>query len=168
MISPGNAAEIAKRFPGGVPANVSAPRNTKDKALGEYLTALRYAQLALSDNEPVSLDMTVDKEDPDGELLVEKLRSAEEVDQYAVAVGTDFKRDKVMQILGQLNERDRQIITYRYGLVGGDGVSHTLKETGKAFGDVSGEAIRLIEQKVFERIRSNTDLEEAELIRSEN
>ena len=54
------------------------------------------------------------------------------------------------ELMGQLTEREANIIRYRYGLT--DGQVHTLEETGKHFG-LTRERIRQIEKDVMKRLR---------------
>lgn len=54
------------------------------------------------------------------------------------------------ELMGQLTEREANIIRYRYGLM--DGQVHTLEETGKRF-DLTRERIRQIEKDVMKRLR---------------
>jgi len=58
--------------------------------------------------------------------------------------------DQIIEILGDLSEKERRILEMRHGLE--DGVMHTLEEVGKEFG-VTRERIRQIEAKALEKIR---------------
>jgi RNA polymerase primary sigma factor len=61
-------------------------------------------------------------------------------------------RDLLGEIMVDLTERERKILTMRFGLE--DGVSHTLEEVGKVSG-VTRERIRQIEAKALEKIREH-------------
>lgn len=61
-------------------------------------------------------------------------------------------KDQVVEILGDLSEKERRILELRHGLL--DGVQHTLEEVGKKFG-VTRERIRQIEAKAHEKIRQH-------------
>ncbi|MEN9649357.1 MAG: hypothetical protein RL094_324 [Candidatus Parcubacteria bacterium] len=60
--------------------------------------------------------------------------------------------DQVREILGDLSEKEREILALRHGLT--DGIQHTLEEVGKMFG-VTRERIRQIEAKAHEKIRQH-------------
>ena len=60
--------------------------------------------------------------------------------------------DQVKEILGDLSEKEREILMLRHGLA--DGIQHTLEEVGKMFG-VTRERIRQIEAKAHEKIRQH-------------
>ncbi len=61
-------------------------------------------------------------------------------------------RDLLKEIMGDLTEREQNILKMRFGLE--DGVSHTLEEVGKVSG-VTRERIRQIEAKALEKIREH-------------
>ena len=63
-------------------------------------------------------------------------------------------KDQVHEILGDLTDKEREILQLRHGL--GDGIQHTLEEVGKLFG-VTRERIRQIEAKAHEKIRNHGD-----------
>jgi RNA polymerase primary sigma factor len=65
--------------------------------------------------------------------------------------------EKLTTILSDLSEREREIITRRYGLVTGE--SETLAVIGNDFG-VTKEAIRLVEKKALKRMRAAGDDED--------
>jgi RNA polymerase primary sigma factor len=60
--------------------------------------------------------------------------------------------DQQMQVLmGELTQREENIIRFRYGLM--DGKAHTLEETGRKF-NLTRERIRQIENDVMRRLRT--------------
>ncbi len=64
-----------------------------------------------------------------------------------------FELDQQMQeLMGQLTDREANIIRYRYGMA--DGRAHTLEETGKQF-NLTRERIRQIEKDVMKRLRTH-------------
>lgn len=62
--------------------------------------------------------------------------------------------DQINEILGDLSDKEREIIEMRNGLGEYQGVQHTLEEVGQKF-NVTRERIRQIEAKVHEKIRSH-------------
>jgi RNA polymerase primary sigma factor len=62
-------------------------------------------------------------------------------------------RDKLTDVLGSLNDRERRVLELRFGL--GDGYSRTLEEVGKQF-CVTRERIRQIEAKALRKMRHPT------------
>jgi RNA polymerase primary sigma factor len=65
--------------------------------------------------------------------------------------------DQIREILGDLSEKERQIIIMRNGLDGG--IPHTLEEVGQHF-QVTRERIRQIESKVHEKIRNHPKIQQ--------
>jgi len=63
-------------------------------------------------------------------------------------------KDQVHEILGDLTDKEREILELRHGL--SDGIQHTLEEVGKMFG-VTRERIRQIEAKAHEKIRNHAN-----------
>ena len=61
-------------------------------------------------------------------------------------------KDQIKEILADLTERERKILSMRFGLE--DNIPHTLEEVGKVFG-VTRERIRQIEAKALDKIRSH-------------
>ncbi len=59
-------------------------------------------------------------------------------------------KERITEVLGALNDREREIIRLRYGLV--DGSSHTLEEVGKIF-SVTRERVRQIEAKAVRKLQ---------------
>jgi RNA polymerase primary sigma factor len=100
--------------------------------------------------EPMSLETPVGDEDnselvdfiPDRTLA----NPVEETDK-------ELLREQMHDILGSLSERERHVLTLRFGL--DDGEAHTLEEVGKQFG-VTRERIRQIEAKALRKLRHPT------------
>jgi len=97
--------------------------------------------------EPVSLHIAVG-EDGGSELgdLIEDVEAVTPVD----SVCSSLLADHLEAVLGNLGERERQVVRLRYGLV--DGEVHTLEEVGQRFG-VTRERVRQIEAKTLAKLR---------------
>ncbi|MBP6974668.1 MAG: sigma-70 family RNA polymerase sigma factor [Candidatus Pacebacteria bacterium] len=103
------------------------------------------------DQNTVSLDTPVNDDDdkasafgdfiPDDKILSPDQESSRRI-----------LADQVQEILGDLSEKEREILALRHGL--NDGIQHTLEEVGKMFG-VTRERIRQIEAKAHEKIRQH-------------
>ncbi len=59
-------------------------------------------------------------------------------------------KDRIAEVLGALNYREREIIRLRYGLA--DGYTYTLEEVGKIF-SVTRERVRQIEAKAVRKLQ---------------
>lgn len=93
--------------------------------------------------DPISLETPIGER---GEsYLGDFIESKEAVNPRKVASYNMF-RQKMLQTLDKLPEREREVIKMRYGLV--DGCPHTLEETGYIF-NVTRERIRQIENKAL-------------------
>ena len=62
-------------------------------------------------------------------------------------------KERISEVLETLNERERQVIEDRFGLV--NGYPKTLEEVGKAY-NVTRERIRQIEAKALKKLRHPT------------
>ena len=102
---------------------------------------LRYAM------DPLSLDSPVGEEDESN--LGDFIEDAN-VDGPADAATRAMLHEAVEQVLGELNEREQEIVRMRFGLDGSQ--AKTLEEVGKAFG-VTRERIRQIEAKTLAKLR---------------
>jgi len=96
--------------------------------------------------EPVSLHQPVGDDDAELEDFIED-EEAEE--PFEVALST-VRRDQVKRVLSSLNDRERQVLSLRFGL--GTGSPRTLEEVGVAF-DLTRERIRQIEAKALSKLR---------------
>jgi RNA polymerase primary sigma factor len=102
---------------------------------------LRYSQ------DPLSLDSPVGEEDESnlGDFIQD-----ESVESPADAATKVMLSDAVGEVLGELSEREQDIVRLRFGLDGGQ--AKTLEEVGKEFG-VTRERIRQIEAKTLAKLR---------------
>ncbi len=99
---------------------------------------------------PISMQATVGERDDAcfGDFLEDK--SAE---NPAVRAGTSLLKEKLDQVMGTLNERERRIVELRFGLL--DGYGRTLEELGKEY-RLTRERIRQIEAKALRKLRHPT------------
>ncbi len=100
-----------------------------------------------------SLDATVGRDDDDDSVLGDfigddEARSPEESATYKLL------QEQIDSILQTLSEREKKILTMRFGL--GGTKSHTLEEVGQEFA-VTRERIRQIEAKALAKLRKNKD-----------
>ncbi len=100
--------------------------------------------------EPMSLDWPIN-EDQDHDLF--DVLEDQTVLAPPDAAGHLLLKEQVNDLLDQLTERERTVLSLRYGLL--DGRSRTLEEVGKAF-HVTRERIRQIEAKALEKLRSQS------------
>ena len=107
--------------------------------------------------DPVSLDMPVgtDEEAPLGDFIEDAEAMSAENAVIAELLHTDIRH-----VLATLDERERQVISLRFGL--DDGQSRTLDQVGKLFG-LSRERVRQIEREVMGKLRHG---ERADRLRS--
>ncbi len=103
------------------------------------------------DQNTVSLDTPVNEDDDKasafGDFIADdKILSPDQESSRRILA------DQVQEILGDLSEKEREILALRHGL--NDGIQHTLEEVGKMFG-VTRERIRQIEAKAHEKIRQH-------------
>jgi RNA polymerase primary sigma factor len=102
---------------------------------------LRYSQ------DPLSLDSPVGDED---EANLGDFIEDESVDSPADAATRMMLHDAVGEVLGELSDREQEIVRLRFGLDGGR--AKTLEEVGQEFG-VTRERIRQIEAKTLAKLR---------------
>ena len=112
------------------------------------LEVAKVKKLRDSSKEISSLDVAVGEDDEAtmGELIADtsSLTPEESMDIQA-------KNEVLDTILGTLEDRESDIIKYRYGLM--DGEPRTLEEVGKIF-DLTKERIRQIEAKALRKLRN--------------
>lgn len=107
----------------------------------------RVRELLRISQDPLSLDSPVGEEDESnlGDFIQD-----ESVESPADAATKMMLSDAVGEVLGELSEREQEIVRLRFGLDGGQ--AKTLEEVGKAFG-VTRERIRQIEAKTLAKLR---------------
>ena len=98
--------------------------------------------------EVISLEQPIGSDD-DKSTLAEFIRDDTSATPVQIT-SQELLRDQIKDIIGDLTDRERQILAMRFGLE--DGVTHTLEEVGKVF-SVTRERIRQIEAKALEKIR---------------
>jgi len=97
--------------------------------------------------QPLSLDQPVGEHDDSyfGEFL-EDYREEDPLHD----INQDSLKNRIADVLGALNYREREIIRLRYGLA--DGYTYTLEEVGKIF-SVTRERVRQIEAKAVRKLQ---------------
>jgi RNA polymerase primary sigma factor len=115
-----------------------------------HISAEKVQELMRVSLEPVSLDLPLHEgQDLDlGDVLADRTTLAP-ADGASHVMLTELVED----LLERLTERERTVLSLRYGLV--DGQSRTLAEVGKAF-QVTRERIRQIEAGALDKLRSHS------------
>jgi RNA polymerase primary sigma factor len=107
-------------------------------------------QLMRVSQEPMSLETPVGSED--NSVLVDFIAD-DTVASPVEETTRELLREQMQDILTTLTERERAVLSMRYGLT--DGEAHTLEELGLQFG-VTRERIRQIEVKALRKLRHPT------------
>ncbi len=111
------------------------------------LTPEKVREILKVSQEPVSLETPIGEEE-DSHLgdFIEDADAVVPID----AASFILLQEQLESVLNTLNDREKQVIRLRFGLV--DGHSHTLEEVGREFG-VTRERIRQIESKTLSKLR---------------
>lgn len=124
-------------------------REPTPEEIGEEMgiTADRVREIQKISQEPVSLETPIGEEE-DSQLgdFIEDNEAVVPPDAASYAM----LRKQLAEVLDTLPERERKVITLRYGLE--DGHQRTLEEVGREFG-VTRERIRQIESKTLAKLR---------------
>jgi RNA polymerase primary sigma factor len=99
------------------------------------------------ESDVISLDRPVG-DDPDG-LSLADLLDVGRPDEFELALDQRADQELVVQFLGLLTEREREVLIRRFGL--DDGEPDTLEEIGESWG-VTRERIRQIESQALRRL----------------
>ena len=100
--------------------------------------------------QPISLQSPVgDSDDTNFGDFIEDKGAENPYDMTAYSL----LREKIMDVLDSLTDRERRVLSLRFGLV--DGYSRTLEEVGRQF-NVTRERIRQIEAKALRKMRHPT------------
>ncbi|GAB4146409.1 MAG: hypothetical protein OHK0017_06870 [Patescibacteria group bacterium] len=104
--------------------------------------------------ETVSIDTVIGNSDDSDTTMVEMIEDDHTPPPIDVA-STQILHDHIMKIIDEtLEDRERKVITLRFGLV--DGVAHTLEEIGYVF-KVTRERVRQIEEVALQKILKHED-----------
>ena len=96
---------------------------------------------------PTSLYMPIgDKDDRELLDLIEDKNTVSPMYEFLNGI----RRDKIMNLLGMLKDKERKILRFRFGFE--DSMPYTLQQTGRIFG-VTRERIRQIEMKALRKLR---------------
>ncbi|HIC09764.1 MAG TPA: RNA polymerase sigma factor RpoD [Campylobacterales bacterium] len=100
-------------------------------------------------NDPVSLDSPLGNSDDDGKFgdTIEDKDSVNQLD----SVLKDDLREQIELVVNKLNEREKAVITMRFGLLE-DESERTLEEIGKALG-ITRERVRQIEASAIKKLK---------------
>ncbi len=110
----------------------------------------RVQQIMKMAQQPISLQSPVgDGDDTSFGDFIEDKSAENPYDMTAYSL----LREKIIDVLDSLTERERRVLSLRFGLV--DGYSRTLEEVGKQF-KVTRERIRQIEAKALRKMRHPT------------
>jgi RNA polymerase primary sigma factor len=112
----------------------------------------RVQQIMKMAQQPISLQSPVgDSDDTNFGDFIEDKGADNPYDMTAYSL----LREKIMDVLDSLTDRERRVLSLRFGLV--DGYSRTLEEVGRQF-NVTRERIRQIEAKALRKMRHPTRL----------
>jgi RNA polymerase primary sigma factor len=111
------------------------------------MTEARVRECLRINQEPISL--TQPYGDEDDFSLSDTIEDSDAIVPADAAART-MLNEAVKDVLGQLSEREQEVIRLRFGL--DDGQMRTLEEVGKEFG-VTRERIRQIEAKTLAKLR---------------
>lgn len=151
--------------------DIKKVENTLTQKLGRKPTTQELADVTKQDIDtlsrhrrsfqtPLSLNFRQDDDNEFGSMFVDRREAT--VDKES----EDMERRALLaKALHLLHERERAVLTYRYGL--DDGVGHTLEETGEIF-KVTRERIRQIEARSLEKMRSRITIFGMDSIREFN
>jgi RNA polymerase primary sigma factor len=93
-------------------------------------------------------------DDADSSILADFVKDDKTITP-SMEAGRNLLKERLGDILVDLNDREQKILSMRFGL--DDGITHTLEEVGKKFG-VTRERIRQIEAKSLEKIREHESI----------
>ncbi len=97
--------------------------------------------------DPISLETPIGKEE---DSKLSDFIEDSEMDTPVHSVTKELLKDDLEQVLKTLSEREREVLSLRFGL--GDGNPRTLEEVGQHF-NVTRERIRQIEAKALRKLR---------------
>jgi RNA polymerase primary sigma factor len=114
---------------------------TTQLPVGKVRNLIKFTQ------EPISIELPIGQ---NGNGMISDFIEDRRLPSPPDSVVRASLREKIKQILKNLNERETKILEMRYGLV--DGREHTLEEVGEKF-NVTRERIRQIELKAIRKLQ---------------
>lgn len=118
------------------------------KEIGGSMTPKKVIELQKMSQEPISLQSKIGDED---ESRLEDFVEDKESLSPSQYTNRELNKENLYKIMGDLTEKERQILILLYGLE--DGVPRTLEEVGKIYG-VSRERIRQIKAKAIRKLKN--------------
>jgi len=115
------------------------------KEVEEVLYLMKISQSTSSLNQPVG-------DEEGGSQLGDFISDTKAITPDGHAA-RELLKTELEKIMGELSEREREIIKMRFGLE--DEITHTLEEVGQSFG-VTRERIRQIEAKTLEKLKEHS------------
>jgi RNA polymerase primary sigma factor len=112
------------------------------------LSPARVREIYRISQDPLSLDSPVGEEDDSN---LSDFIEDQQAEAPADAAARHLLNEAVKEALGELSEREQQVVRLRFGL-DGTGQARTLEEVGREFG-VTRERIRQIESKTLAKLR---------------
>jgi RNA polymerase primary sigma factor len=127
---------------------------TSDEIAAEVkLNPDRVREIVKASQQPISLEQPYGE---GGEGVVAEMIEDKAVDQPVDQVSREMLREQVRSALDDLSERERKVLSLRYGLSGDR--HFTLEEVGQVLG-VTRERIRQIEQEALWKLRQQNAAE---------
>ena len=111
------------------------------------LSIVKVEKMMMEFQEVLSLNVSIGEDI----FLEDTITQDSEYNCFEDEVLNDILKDKVHELLGDLAEREREILKLRYGLDGYD--IHTLEEIGQNF-NITRERVRQIEKRTLAKLRS--------------
>ena len=120
--------------------------NENEIAEAMQVTPKYVREIVKASLQPLSLELPLGEEEDShlGDYIEDKSRTPAE------ATSHQLLREQVKDVLGDLTQREQEVLRLRFGLA--DGRSRTLEEVGKEFG-VTRERIRQIEARALTKLR---------------
>ena len=124
--------------------------NTKELAKALEIPTSRISAIRKMARQAISLQAPVGDSE-NGSVLQDILASENSSDDPIQGISQKVLKEKVYEVLSTLSEREQQIITMRFGLMGYSPM--TLIKVSEHF-DLTRERIRQLEIKILEKLRS--------------
>jgi RNA polymerase nonessential primary-like sigma factor len=115
------------------------------------------AEFLLSRGEAVSLDEPVDDDGPKSRSLGMQLADEDTLDPLTDAIRNEEAQNALAALGSELDERQRMVVSSRYGLDGDDPLS--LAEVGRRL-SLSRERVRQLEKEALRRLRERGTIRE--------